>query len=195
VLRPQRAAAGAQKGPPTPRSRAPGLAGGRGRRARRAAASQRGADADRHIWVSEPPAPSSCRVAKRGAGRARDQACGQSERLPCLAHRGGGSSPQAAASLYCCRRRRHTYLRVSLTERCNLRCVYCMPEEGVELEPAASLLSSAEVVRLVSAISSFGLRLGIGLPVAAVGGAAVERCSAWPRAPRLCLVNERRAFA
>lgn len=26
--------------------------------------------------------------------------------------------------------RRHTYLRISLTERCNLRCQYCMPEEG-----------------------------------------------------------------
>ena len=31
--------------------------------------------------------------------------------------------------------RRHTYLRVSLTERCNLRCRYCMPAEGVELTP------------------------------------------------------------
>ena len=29
--------------------------------------------------------------------------------------------------------RQHTYLRISLTERCNLRCQYCMPEEGVEL--------------------------------------------------------------
>lgn len=31
--------------------------------------------------------------------------------------------------------RRHTYLRISLTERCNLRCSYCMPAEGVDLTP------------------------------------------------------------
>lgn len=30
----------------------------------------------------------------------------------------------------------HNYLRISLTERCNLRCTYCMPEEGVSLQPA-----------------------------------------------------------
>lgn len=48
-------------------------------------------------------------------------------------------------------RRRHTYLRISLTERCNLRCLYCMPEEGVELTPGQQLLSTEEVLRLVSA--------------------------------------------
>jgi cyclic pyranopterin phosphate synthase len=31
--------------------------------------------------------------------------------------------------------RHHDYLRISLTERCNLRCTYCMPAEGVELQP------------------------------------------------------------
>ena len=31
--------------------------------------------------------------------------------------------------------RHHTYLRISLTERCNLRCTYCMPSEGIELQP------------------------------------------------------------
>ena len=31
--------------------------------------------------------------------------------------------------------RKHNYLRISLTERCNLRCLYCMPKEGVELTP------------------------------------------------------------
>ena len=41
--------------------------------------------------------------------------------------------------------RRHTYLRISLTERCSLRCMYCMPEEGVELTQADKLLSSAEI--------------------------------------------------
>ncbi len=44
--------------------------------------------------------------------------------------------------------RQHTYLRISLTERCNLRCVYCMPEEGVTLTPKPELLTTAEVQRL-----------------------------------------------
>lgn len=44
--------------------------------------------------------------------------------------------------------RLHTYLRISLTERCNLRCLYCMPEEGVELTPNKNLLVSGEILRL-----------------------------------------------
>ncbi|KAL3681799.1 hypothetical protein R1sor_024755 [Riccia sorocarpa] len=44
--------------------------------------------------------------------------------------------------------RRHNYLRISLTERCNLRCKYCMPAEGVELTPGAQLLGDEEVMRL-----------------------------------------------
>jgi cyclic pyranopterin phosphate synthase len=41
-------------------------------------------------------------------------------------------------------------LRVSLTDRCNLRCTYCMPEEGLAWLPKPSLLTDAEVVRLVA---------------------------------------------
>ncbi|KAL2620069.1 hypothetical protein R1flu_000274 [Riccia fluitans] len=44
--------------------------------------------------------------------------------------------------------RRHNYLRISLTERCNLRCKYCMPAEGVELTPGGQLLGDKEVMRL-----------------------------------------------
>lgn len=44
--------------------------------------------------------------------------------------------------------RQHTYLRMSVTERCNLRCTYCMPEEGVPLTPSERLLTSGEIVRL-----------------------------------------------
>lgn len=46
-------------------------------------------------------------------------------------------------------RRFHSYLRISLTERCNLRCQYCMPADGVELTPSQNLLTTAEIVRLV----------------------------------------------
>ncbi|XP_056250008.1 molybdenum cofactor biosynthesis protein 1 isoform X1 [Seriola aureovittata] len=44
--------------------------------------------------------------------------------------------------------RRHSYLRISLTEKCNLRCQYCMPEEGVKLTPRGQLLSTSEVLKL-----------------------------------------------
>lgn len=46
--------------------------------------------------------------------------------------------------------RQHSYLRISLAERCNLRCQYCMPENGVPLQPQSYLLSNDEVVRLAS---------------------------------------------
>uniref|UniRef100_A0A8C5VFA2 Molybdenum cofactor biosynthesis protein 1 n=1 Tax=Microcebus murinus TaxID=30608 RepID=A0A8C5VFA2_MICMU len=44
--------------------------------------------------------------------------------------------------------RQHSYLRISLTERCNLRCQYCMPEEGVPLTPKADLLTTEEILTL-----------------------------------------------
>lgn len=53
--------------------------------------------------------------------------------------------------------RLHNYLRVSLTERCNLRCVYCMPEHGVTLTPPASLLTSEELRRLIHLFASLGV--------------------------------------
>jgi GTP 3',8-cyclase len=46
--------------------------------------------------------------------------------------------------------RRHDYLRISLTERCNLRCTYCMPEAGVALQPAEHLLQTPELLKLAS---------------------------------------------
>lgn len=42
----------------------------------------------------------------------------------------------------------HDYLRISLTERCSLRCMYCMPAEGVRLAPSADMLTTDEIVRL-----------------------------------------------
>lgn len=44
--------------------------------------------------------------------------------------------------------RRHTYLRISLAERCNLRCTYCMPADGVPLSPAEHLLTADEIERI-----------------------------------------------
>ncbi|MDT7728488.1 MAG: 3,8-cyclase [Actinomycetota bacterium] len=51
-----------------------------------------------------------------------------------------------------------TDLRVSLTDRCNLRCTYCMPEEGLDWLPKPELLTDDEVVRLVSvAVTHLGV--------------------------------------
>jgi len=44
--------------------------------------------------------------------------------------------------------RKHTYLRISLTERCNLRCTYCMPEEGVPLLPKEHLMTADEIFEI-----------------------------------------------
>src|SRR5438270_7244080 len=43
----------------------------------------------------------------------------------------------------------HTDLRVSLTDRCNLRCSYCMPEEGLDWLPKDQLLSPRELAKLI----------------------------------------------
>lgn len=53
--------------------------------------------------------------------------------------------------------RRHNYLRISLTERCNLRCHYCMPAEGVELTPNSGLLSQEEIIRIASTFVAGGV--------------------------------------
>ncbi|MPC34010.1 Molybdenum cofactor biosynthesis protein 1 [Portunus trituberculatus] len=53
--------------------------------------------------------------------------------------------------------REHSYLRISLTEKCNLRCQYCMPEEGVSLTPKDSLLTSEEILRIARLFVSEGV--------------------------------------
>ena len=41
--------------------------------------------------------------------------------------------------------RNHNYLRISLTDNCNLRCFYCMPEEEYEFTPASKLMQADEI--------------------------------------------------
>jgi cyclic pyranopterin phosphate synthase len=50
------------------------------------------------------------------------------------------------------------YLRVSLTDRCNYRCTYCMPEEGVQLVPRADVLTFEELERLLGVFARLGVR-------------------------------------
>ena len=52
----------------------------------------------------------------------------------------------------------HTDLRLSLTDRCNLRCTYCMPAEGLDWLPKPELLTDDELVRLVGVLREMGVR-------------------------------------
>jgi cyclic pyranopterin phosphate synthase len=53
--------------------------------------------------------------------------------------------------------RLHTYLRVSVTDRCNYRCVYCMPEDGLNWVPRNDLLTYEEIARTVSVMADLGI--------------------------------------
>ncbi len=62
----------------------------------------------------------------------------------------------------------HDYLRISLTERCNLRCFYCMPEEGISLRPRSQFMTKEEIVSIAKSFVSLGvnkIRLTGGEPL------------------------------
>ncbi len=50
------------------------------------------------------------------------------------------------------------YLRISVTDRCNFRCVYCMPKEGLQWLPKAEILSYEEIAEVVRQLAPLGLR-------------------------------------
>lgn len=52
----------------------------------------------------------------------------------------------------------HDYLRISLTERCNLRCFYCMPEEGILLRPRDQFMSKDEVLGIANTFVNLGIK-------------------------------------
>ncbi len=49
------------------------------------------------------------------------------------------------------------YLRLAVTDRCNLRCFYCMPEEGIKYLPQKELLTFDEIIRVVSLLGDMGI--------------------------------------
>jgi len=51
-----------------------------------------------------------------------------------------------------------TYLRISVTDRCNFRCLYCMPAEGLVWLPRAEILSYEEIAELVRQLQPLGIR-------------------------------------
>ena len=52
----------------------------------------------------------------------------------------------------------HDYLRISLTERCNLRCFYCMPEEGIPLREKSEFMSSEETLAIAKVFVGMGVK-------------------------------------
>ncbi|MEM6992410.1 MAG: GTP 3',8-cyclase MoaA [Myxococcota bacterium] len=70
-----------------------------------------------------------------------------------------GAAPAGAEPLALSDRlgRRVRYLRVSLTDRCNYRCTYCMPDRRMEYDPRANVLTLEEVVRLVAEFALAGV--------------------------------------
>ncbi|MFH8370708.1 GTP 3',8-cyclase MoaA [Streptomyces sp. NPDC018031] len=87
-----------------------------------------------------------------------------------------------------------TDLRVSLTDRCNLRCTYCMPEEGLQWLAKPDLLTDDEIVRLITiAVTRLGVdevRFTGGEPLLRPGLVGiVQRCAALTPRPRMSLTT------
>ena len=64
--------------------------------------------------------------------------------------------------------RKHNYLRISLLEKCNLRCTYCMPADGIALSPKASLMTADEIFAIAQTFVENGvdkIRLTGGEPL------------------------------
>jgi molybdenum cofactor biosynthesis protein A len=62
----------------------------------------------------------------------------------------------------------HNYLRISLTEHCNLRCFYCMPEEGLAIRNKETYLTASEIIKTAKALTAIGvnkIRLTGGEPL------------------------------
>jgi cyclic pyranopterin phosphate synthase len=78
----------------------------------------------------------------------------------------------------------HTNLRISVTDRCNIRCFYCMPDENVQFRPRHEILTFEEIVRFARVAASLGvnkLRLTGGEPlVRAKLSRLVEQLAAIP---------------
>jgi molybdenum cofactor biosynthesis protein A, bacterial len=74
--------------------------------------------------------------------------------------------------------REHDYLRISLTDNCNLRCFYCMPEEEYAFTPASRLMQADEVLALAKIFVAMGvkkIRLTGGEPLVRKDAGAIIR--------------------
>jgi cyclic pyranopterin phosphate synthase len=89
--------------------------------------------------------------------------------------------------------RKHHSLRISVTDRCNIRCFYCMPDENVRFKPRHEILSFEEITRFVGVVAQLGvtrLRLTGGEPlVRADLPQLVEQLAALPQVEDLALTT------
>ncbi len=53
--------------------------------------------------------------------------------------------------------RQMEYVRLAVTDRCNLRCQYCMPAKGIDIVPRQELLSYKEMYRLIRVLTELGV--------------------------------------
>jgi cyclic pyranopterin phosphate synthase len=65
----------------------------------------------------------------------------------------------------------HDYLRISLTERCNLRCFYCMPEEGIQLRDKAEFMTTEEIFFIAKVFVQLGVK-----KIRLTGGEPLVKC-------------------
>jgi cyclic pyranopterin phosphate synthase len=77
------------------------------------------------------------------------------------------------------------YLRLSITDRCNLRCMYCMPDEGIDFVPHSEILSYEEILHLVRISVRNGIR-----KVRLTGGEPLVRKDFIPFLEKLSAVEE-----
>lgn len=73
-----------------------------------------------------------------------------------------------------------TYIRISVTDRCNLRCVYCMPPEDVKLKKAHEILSYEQIIAIVKVAAKLGVK-----KVRLTGGEPLVRKDIWSLIGRL----------
>ena len=80
--------------------------------------------------------------------------------------------------------REHSYLRISLTERCNLRCTYCMPADGIMLSPKSDIMTYEEIYTIAKGFVANGvtkIRLTGGEPLVRKDAALIiEKLSTLP---------------
>jgi cyclic pyranopterin phosphate synthase len=87
----------------------------------------------------------------------------------------------------------HTSLRISVTDRCNIRCFYCMPNENVRFRPRHEILTFEEITRFVEVVSQMGvsrLRLTGGEPLVRAGlPSLIEQLAALPNIDDVALTT------